>query len=278
MRGTKDGEEVPNPNRDVWLNNDGLLTNWLLGRMNEEALNLVLKEQLATKRGDNESLEDFIRKFKGTCDRLAAINKPLDDLDRVLQLSRVVGIRYQPYNLAVLSKAPYPTFNQYIVGLPNNQKDMQTTRQESKDKTPIYAQVFVAQRRRGNRGRGYGTRNFNSRGKGHIALKCWHRFDHAYQSEGLPQALATLTMMKDRDQNVYIDTGATDHMIADPVNKFPGGIFLSQAKYAKDILCRASMLEAFAIATPMAIKDTITLRDNELVNDQEYRKLVGALQ
>ncbi|GKU93013.1 hypothetical protein SLEP1_g6653 [Rubroshorea leprosula] len=297
MKITKDGEQVPNPNHDVWLNNDGLLTSWLLGTMNEEALSLVvgcdtafqiwkcleehylastkeqelhLKGQLATKRGDNESLEDFIRKFRGTCDRLAAIRKPLDDLDKVFQLSRVVGIRYQPYNLAVLSKAPYPTFNQYTAGLLNNERDIQATEQESKNKTPTFAQVFVAQRGRGNRGRGYGGRNFNSHGRGfvqagnynhnwtnnsrnnltnhnpapqeaihkkfqqkytthkgenpcqicgitgHTALKCWYRFDHAYQSEELPQALAALTMMEDKDPNVYIDSGATNHMTADP--------------------------------------------------------------
>ncbi|GKV34843.1 hypothetical protein SLEP1_g43185 [Rubroshorea leprosula] len=74
------------------------------------------------------------------------------------------------------------------------------------------------------------------------------------------------------------DLGSLNYFLGIEVNKFPGGIFLSQAKYAKDILCRASMLEASAIATPMAIKDATSLRDNELVNAQEYRKLVGALQ
>ncbi|GKV50770.1 hypothetical protein SLEP1_g57465 [Rubroshorea leprosula] len=298
---TKDGKEESNPDYDIWLNNDGLLTSWLLGTMNEEALSLVvscdtafqiwkclkehylastkeqelhLKGQLAIKRGDSESLEDFIRKFKGVCDKLAAIRKPLDDLDKVFQLSRVVGIRYQPYNLAVLSKEPYPTFNQYTTGLLNNERDIQAIELESKDKTPAYSQVFVAQRGRGHRGRGYGGKHFNSRGRGfvqagnynnnwtsntnwasnnrsnlvnnnptpqqalpqkfqqkamtqkgenpcqicgiagHTALKCWYRFDHAYQSEELPQALATFTV-KDKDENYYVDTGASDNMIFD---------------------------------------------------------------
>ncbi|GKV03489.1 hypothetical protein SLEP1_g15779 [Rubroshorea leprosula] len=125
---------------------------WILGTMNEESLSLVvgydsalqiwrcleehylasskeselhLKGQLATKRGDGESLDDFIIKFKRTCDNLAAICKPVANLDKVFQLSRVVGTRYQPYNLAVLSKAPYPTFNQYTSGLLNNERDLQ---------------------------------------------------------------------------------------------------------------------------------------------------------
>ncbi|GKV50011.1 hypothetical protein SLEP1_g56730 [Rubroshorea leprosula] len=47
---------------------------------------------------------------------------------------------------------------------------------------------------------------------GHTALKCWYRFDHAYQSEELPQALATITLEDDKDQTFYADTGASDHM------------------------------------------------------------------
>ncbi|GLT46299.1 hypothetical protein SLA2020_200620 [Shorea laevis] len=303
---SKNGKEESNPEFENWLNNDGLLTSWLLGTMNEEALSVVVgcestfqiwrcleehylastKEQelhlkglLAVKRSDGESLEDFVRKFKNTCDQLAAIRKPLDDLDKVFQLSRVVGSRYQPYNLAVLSKAPYPTFNQYTTGLQNNERDLQAAEQENKDKTPVYAQTFVAHRGRGNRGRSYGGRYFNSRGRGfvqagnynwfgnqrtgnynsfgnhknfiannnplpqqnmpqkfqqqkrltqqgenpcqicgisgHTALKCWYRFDHAYQSEELPQALATMTLLEKKDQNTYVDTGATDHMTSD---------------------------------------------------------------
>ncbi|GKV27133.1 hypothetical protein SLEP1_g36338 [Rubroshorea leprosula] len=38
----KDEKEVLNPEYEVWLNNDGLLTSWLLGTMNEEALSLVV--------------------------------------------------------------------------------------------------------------------------------------------------------------------------------------------------------------------------------------------
>ncbi|GKV22134.1 hypothetical protein SLEP1_g32026 [Rubroshorea leprosula] len=148
---SKNAKEESNPEFENWLNNDGLLTSWLLGTMNEEALSMVVgcestfqiwrcleehylaskKEQelhlkglLAVKRSDGESLEDFEKKFKNTRDQLAAIRKPLDDLDKVFQLSRVVESRYQPYNLAVLSKAPYPTFNQYTTGLQNNERDL----------------------------------------------------------------------------------------------------------------------------------------------------------
>ncbi|GKV53961.1 hypothetical protein SLEP1_g60472 [Rubroshorea leprosula] len=62
------------------------------------------------------------------------------------------------------------------------------------------------------------------------------------------------------------------------VTKFSGGIILSQNKYAHDLLNQASMMEAAPISTPLAIKDTITLRDTELVDATSYRSIVGALQ
>ncbi|GKV20239.1 hypothetical protein SLEP1_g30396 [Rubroshorea leprosula] len=114
-----------------------------------EEQEMQLKGQLAIKRGDGESLEEFIRKFKRTCDNLATIKKPLEDLDKVFQLSRVVGARYQPYN-PVLSKTPYPTFNQYTAGLQHNERDLQNAEQENKDKIPVYAQAFIAHRGRGH--------------------------------------------------------------------------------------------------------------------------------
>ncbi|GKV19425.1 hypothetical protein SLEP1_g29686 [Rubroshorea leprosula] len=297
---SKDKEETENPEYYVWLNNDGLLTSWLLGTMNEDSLSLVvgsnsayeiwkcleehylastkeqelqLKGQLTIKRGSNESLEAFLKKFKNTCDSLAAINKPLDDLDKVFHLSRVVGSRYQPYNLAVLSKAPYPTFRQYILGLENTERDLNAEEEEEKNSAQNYGQVFIVQRGRGNRGRG--RRSFNSRGRGfiqasnynnhwsgnnrpvvtnnnpqpyqgnlqqknqpktqsskgentcqicgiygHIAIKCWYRFDHAYQSEDLPQALAAVSLSEDKDPSFYADSAASDHMTSDKGNLY----------------------------------------------------------
>ncbi|GKV12100.1 hypothetical protein SLEP1_g23295 [Rubroshorea leprosula] len=94
---------------------------------------IQLKGQLSIKRGSNESLEDFLKKFKSTCDNLTAIRKPLDDLDKVFQLSRVVGSRYQSYNLAVLLKPPYPTFRQYILGLQNTERDLKEFEEEYRE-------------------------------------------------------------------------------------------------------------------------------------------------
>ncbi|GKV35118.1 hypothetical protein SLEP1_g43432 [Rubroshorea leprosula] len=74
------------------------------------------------------------------------------------------------------------------------------------------------------------------------------------------------------------DLSPVNYFLGIEVTEFSGGIFLSQAKYAKDILTRAHMFAAASIATPLATKDTSTLKDDDLVDANEYRKLVGALQ
>ncbi|GKU94201.1 hypothetical protein SLEP1_g7727 [Rubroshorea leprosula] len=253
---SKDKEETENPEYNVWLNNDGLLTSWLLKTMNEDSLSLIV--------GSNSAYEIW---------NLAAINKPLDDLDKVFHLSRVVRSRYQPYNLTVLSKAPYPTFRQYILGLENTERDLKAEEEEEKNSAPNYGQVFIVQRGRGEQGRG--RRSFNSRGRGfiqasnynnhwsgnnrpvvtnnnpqpyqgnlqeknqpktqssqsentcqicgihgHVAIKCWYRFDHAYQSEDLPQALATVSLSEDKDSSFQVDFAASDHITSNQGNLY----------------------------------------------------------
>ncbi|XP_024023286.1 uncharacterized protein LOC112092159 [Morus notabilis] len=50
----------------------------------------------------------------------------------------------------------------------------------------------------------------------HIALKCWNRFDHSFQPEDhLPKALAAMSLKNGDDPNLYVDSGATTHMLND---------------------------------------------------------------
>uniref|UniRef100_A0A1J3HPK9 Uncharacterized protein n=1 Tax=Noccaea caerulescens TaxID=107243 RepID=A0A1J3HPK9_NOCCA len=49
---------------------------------------------------------------------------------------------------------------------------------------------------------------------GHTALKCWNMFDHAYQSDDVPKALAALHISDDSGMEWYPDSGATAHITA----------------------------------------------------------------
>ncbi|XP_022143436.1 uncharacterized protein LOC111013312 [Momordica charantia] len=54
-------------------------------------------------------------------------------------------------------------------------------------------------------------------GKGnHTALDCWNRFDHSYQSEEIPKALAAINLNEGVDPLIYADSGATSLMVNDP--------------------------------------------------------------
>lgn len=54
----------------------------------------------------------------------------------------------------------------------------------------------------------------------HTALECQKRFDHAYQSEEILEALAALTLNEVDDTNIYADSGATSHILNDPLYNF----------------------------------------------------------
>ncbi|KAG7960165.1 hypothetical protein I3843_10G109400, partial [Carya illinoinensis] len=48
---------------------------------------------------------------------------------------------------------------------------------------------------------------------GHIALKCWERFNHSLQPDDIPQALAAMTLNDpSNDAEWTVDTGAFAHM------------------------------------------------------------------
>ena len=101
-------KETHDQSIETWFHNNGLLTSWLLGLMIEEVMLLldgtktaydvwnsreekifpITKEkevQLTNKlRGlkkGTRSLDEYLRGFKGICDALAAVRKPISDLD-----------------------------------------------------------------------------------------------------------------------------------------------------------------------------------------------------
>jgi hypothetical protein len=140
------GTKIKNPDAVQWILNDGLLTSWLLGNMKEETVSMILggdtahyiwsslHEQLLPNTEDGEaqlknslyslskgnlSLDEYIRKFKELCHKLTAIGKPVSDVDKVFQISKGLGHKYKEFRIAVLSKPPYPSFNQFIMSLQN---------------------------------------------------------------------------------------------------------------------------------------------------------------
>ncbi|KAJ0087866.1 hypothetical protein Patl1_32909 [Pistacia atlantica] len=48
--------------------------------------------------------------------------------------------------------------------------------------------------------------------RGHTVLKCYNRFNHSFQAEDIPKALAAMTIADNQDSAWFLDTRATAHM------------------------------------------------------------------
>ena len=68
------------------------------------------------KKG-TRSLDEYLRDFKGICNALAAVSKLVSDLDKVFQLAQVLETKYMDSQVSMLSKSPYPSYNQFVLAL-----------------------------------------------------------------------------------------------------------------------------------------------------------------
>ncbi|XP_021996059.1 uncharacterized mitochondrial protein AtMg00810-like [Helianthus annuus] len=74
------------------------------------------------------------------------------------------------------------------------------------------------------------------------------------------------------------DLGSLGYFLGLEVTHSDTGIFLSQAKYAHDILAQAGLLDAKPVATPLASTDLFLSTCDAFHDPTLYRSLVGALQ
>ena len=159
---TDDGKIESNPSYDTWKRNDGLLTTFLMKNIETEVLvslenvgstqkvwksieeqilpttvekEMILNETLMSLKKGSLSLDDYIKKFKSMCDNLAAIKKPIDETKKVFQLARGLGQKYQDFRTAMLSKPPYPSFQQFISALQAHEQ-MHFSHNDDQDNLP----------------------------------------------------------------------------------------------------------------------------------------------
>ncbi|KAI3710109.1 hypothetical protein L2E82_39883 [Cichorium intybus] len=74
------------------------------------------------------------------------------------------------------------------------------------------------------------------------------------------------------------DLGPLNYFLGLEVTYTPNGLFLSQAKYAYDILSRAGLLDAKPVGTPLNTTELFTTHGTPFHDPTMYRSLVGALQ
>lgn len=74
------------------------------------------------------------------------------------------------------------------------------------------------------------------------------------------------------------ELGSINYFLGISVTSSSHGYFLSQHKYATEILAKAGMTDCKSYSSPMALKQTDSSPDVPFSNPTLYRSIVGALQ
>ncbi|OIS97719.1 hypothetical protein A4A49_01224 [Nicotiana attenuata] len=98
---------------------------------------------LGTKR-----LDEYLKEFKGICDGLSAVHKPVAEDNKAINFSRGLGPMYKTFRTIMLGKTPYPTLNQFVSSLRgfNMREDEEEVTQQG------YYMDFCCSMRRGRGG------------------------------------------------------------------------------------------------------------------------------
>ena len=81
-----------------------------------------LTNRLWGLKKSTRSLDEYLREFKGICDALATVRKPVSDLDKVFQLDQGLRTKYMDFQVAILSKPLYPSYNQFVMPLQGHEQ------------------------------------------------------------------------------------------------------------------------------------------------------------
>lgn len=74
------------------------------------------------------------------------------------------------------------------------------------------------------------------------------------------------------------DLGSLNYFLGLEASSIPGSNFLSQVKYATNVLAHAQLLDSKPVTTPMIVSQRLSSKGAPFANLTFYRSLVGALQ
>ncbi|KAF6136733.1 hypothetical protein GIB67_020055 [Kingdonia uniflora] len=153
-----------------------------------KARELQLKHALQECKKGNSTIDDYLRTFKNICDSLGAIGCSVTDEDKSYWLPQGLGPNYESFTTTMLAKPLIPSYQEVMASL-----KIRNLRTSSLHKSPMESAYIC------------GRAN-------HTAIQCYKRFDHAFQSDEIPEALASMTIGDPHERAWYSDSGATSHM------------------------------------------------------------------
>ncbi|KAF5470241.1 hypothetical protein F2P56_010766 [Juglans regia] len=75
---------------------------------------IQLKDDLQTMKKNDKTVPEFSRDFKTVCDQLAAMGRPVDDLDKLHWYLRGLGSSFSIFSTTQLSLSPLPIFDDVV--------------------------------------------------------------------------------------------------------------------------------------------------------------------
>ncbi|OMO89784.1 Integrase, catalytic core [Corchorus capsularis] len=240
----KDGSStIANPQFVTWTRIDQMLLGWINATLSESILAQVvgldtshkvwsnlhslfsmqstarvmqLRSQLQNLQKGSSSISEYLQKVKSIADSLAAIFQPVSDTDLVLYTLSSLGPEYESFTTPISVCPDVPSFFELNSLMLHHESRLEQASQISL--TNIQNTAFVAQNNHTTsfpqnnyyRGRRRGRRQFNSRSRGRNNGRS--SFYPPSSTPGLLGAAPPST----NHQEWYSDTGATNHMAADP--------------------------------------------------------------
>jgi len=249
------GVTKPNPAHNSWLHTDQMLLSLLLSSLTEESMSevlglrhsqkawqalevsfshrsktreLQLKDELQLMQRGSQSVAEFSRIFKGLCDQLAAIGRPVDDTDKVHWYLRALGPDYKIFSTTMISQHPLPSFSE-IVPKALSHEIFAKSVSHSPSNSVYYTQQ-TSRRSEPKRGKSRFSTTSTYSGsvkppsntavycqlcdkEGHLAKRYWNFLKlKKKQSANIAEAFSACTVQDFNNHEWFPDSGATSHI------------------------------------------------------------------
>ena len=250
------GTTKSNPVYTSWLHTDQTLLSLLYYSLTEESMSEVLglchsheawhtlevsfshrsktrelqfKDELQLMQCGFQSIAEFSSTFKGLCDQLAAIGRPIDDTDKVHWYLRALGPDYKIFSTTMMSQLQLPSFAE-IVPKALSHEIFKRSISHSSSNSAYYVQQTsksVGAKKWKNRPLTSSSSSANSKSSstihsqlcdkdGHLAKRCWSFLKlKKKQSANIAEAFSACSIQDLNDSEWFPDSGAMSHMTSD---------------------------------------------------------------
>ena len=253
-----DGTPKSNPAYTSWLHTDQTPLSLLYSSLTEESMSQVLgfrhsheawhalevsfshrsktrelqlKDELQLMHRGSQSIAEFSHTFKGLCDQLAAIGRPIDDTDKVHWYLRALGPDYKIFSTTMMSQLPLPSFAEIVPKALSHEIFERSVSHSSSNSAYFVQQTSkVAGHKQVKHWSSASPTPFaNSKSssnssvhcqlcdkEGHSAKRCWSFLKlKKKQSANLAEAFSACSIQDFNDSEWFPDSGATSHMTSD---------------------------------------------------------------